>query len=380
MKDEFLKLMDDWEGFHSVRGAPLNEVALAKALNLIVNADGLSSHKREYLLKEAITTSDFPYLFAQILDRQILARYRVIVADWRTFTKVGTVLDFNKAYRHKIYGNDEYLPLVQEKKEYPTTPMGEARYELQVFKHGRRFDISWESIINDAMQAFADIDKRFADAAVRTVSRDTTALFAAAAGPHTELFGVPIVDVDGQNVTNRGVLALDITNLGTTLQLMGMQSDPNGEPVGIRGIHLVVPPSLELTARQILTSALQQHVNNAVAAVIPMPMTNVIPQLGVQLHVDPYLPRVDTSANRYTTWYVFADPSQGAAMEMDFLRGHEDPEICMKASDKVTVAGAALGPFSGDFASDGIEYRIRIVHGGNQLDPRFAYAQTGAGA
>ncbi len=37
--------------------------------------------------------------------------------------------------------------------------------------------------------------------------------------------------------------------------------------------------------------------------------------------------------------------------------GQEDPEICMKDSDKVTVGGGALSPFSGDFATDNIFYR-----------------------
>jgi len=95
------------------------------------------------------------------------------------------------------------------------------------------------------------------------------------------------------------------------------------------------------------------------------------------LHVDPYIPVIDTSQN-LNTWYVFADPSQGAAMEFGYLRGHETPEICMKSSDKVSVGGAALSPFSGDFATDNIFYRVRIVKGSTQLDPRFAYAQVSA--
>jgi len=97
----------------------------------------------------------------------------------------------------------------------------------------------------------------------------------------------------------------------------------------------------------------------------------------LQLHIDPYLPIVDTTKGN-ATWYVFADPSQGAAMEYAYLRGHETPEICMKNSDKVTAAGGGLSPFSGDFATDDILYRVRDVFGSGQLDPRFAYAQTGS--
>jgi hypothetical protein len=50
----------------------------------------------------------------------------------------------------------------------------------------------------------------------------------------------------------------------------------------------------------------------------------------------------------------------------------------MKASDKVSVAGGLISPFAGDFATDDIFYRVRIVCGGTQLDPRFTYSQDGS--
>ena len=50
----------------------------------------------------------------------------------------------------------------------------------------------------------------------------------------------------------------------------------------------------------------------------------------------------------------------------------------MKTSDKVTPAGGLMSPFSGDFATDNVMYRVRHVFGGVQLDPRFTYYQAGA--
>jgi hypothetical protein len=210
---------------------------------------------------------------------------------------------------------------------------------------------------------------------------NVTDLFVSAAGPDVGLFGAPIAAPTtpaGANVTNLGALPLSIVNLETTLGLMATQVDANGRPLGIRGAHLVVPPTLEMRARQILTSAYVSW-TNVVAAVVEMPTANVMSQLGIQLHVNPMIPVIDTSGNRWMTWYVFADPAEGKAMQMDFRRGYEDPEICMKASDKVAVGGAGpLSPFSGDFATDNIFYRVRDVHGGARLDPRFCYAQVSA--
>jgi len=374
---ELLEVMQDWDKFSTVRGKPVDEGAIAEAIDLLLNKRGYTSRMHAAILEEAITTTDFPYLFGQILDRQVLARYKMALPDWQSYFKVGTRKDFNAARLHKVQGNDGLLPLVPEKGEYLIAPMSESRYTIQVYKRGRQFDISWESVINDDLSAFSDIPNRFADAATYTEAFLATSTYSSAAGPNAALFGTPIVDVDGQAVTNLGTLALTIPNLETTLELMQAQTDVNGKPITARGAHLVVPPALEFTARAILTSALKMYTESAGGALATLPMTNVIPQVGLKLHVDPLLPVIDASGNVNTTWYVFAEPSQLAAMEFDRLRGHETPEICMKASDKVSTTGAPMSPFSGDFATDNTFYRVRIVCGSAQLDPRAAYSQNG---
>ena len=374
---EFLEVMEQPGNEFSLRNIQVNEAAMVRVIDLVRNADHMPTHRWEYLMREAITTSDFPFLFGQVLDRQMLAGYKAWIPEWQNYTKVGTAMDFNTWRSHKVWGNDENLPLVAEKGEYLVAPVGEGRYTGRLYKRGRQFDISWESLINDALNAFGDIPQRFARAAIRTEARFVTSLFSSAAGPNALLYGTPIVDVDGQNVTNQGVLPLTIANLETTMQLMAAQVDFNGEPISIQGMHLVVPPQLEFTARAILTSALKQWTEVGAGGGIPVPTVNIVPQMGLKLQVDPFLPVVDATATDDTTWYLFADPGQGAAIEFRRLRGQETPEICMKASDKVAVGGGPISPFAGDFATDNIFYRVRVAIGGTQLDPRFTYAHVG---
>jgi hypothetical protein len=371
---EFLNLMEGWEGYRSVRGYHPEPRKVDAAIALIENKPGWPSHVWEYKLREAVTTSDFPNLLGFVIDREVLARYGVCVADWKSYFRIARLANFNTRYIFRVVGNDDRLPMVPEKGEYLVGEVSDCYSYYRLYKYGRQFDISWESIVNDVLNAFADIPERMANAAIRTEAYNATDTYASATGPDAALFGAPIVDC-GQNVTNLGVLPLTIANLETTLQLMSAQTDSNGEPICPRGVHLVVPPQLEYTARQILTSGLKQWTEGAVGVPVPYPTTNVVSQVGLQLHVDPYLPVVDTSATNDTTWYLFADPSQGVAMEFGYLRGHEAPEICMKASDKVTTGGAAISPMEGDFATDNIFYRVRLVKGSTPVDPRFAYAQ-----
>ena len=376
---EFMQLMESWNGFVPIREKRVKESEAAAFLDLIHNTGRMAPHRHEFMVKEAITTDSFPYLFGFTLEREMLARYRATTAPWRSYCAVGTLPNFNQGEMHKLQGNDTFLPLVPEKGEYYVSPVSHGRYYRRVYKRGRQFDISWEATVNDILGAFDDVPQRFADAVVYTRAYNVTDLYASAAGPDALMFGVALADTaDGQLITNLGALQLTIANVETTTGLMAMQTDINGRPLGIRGAHLVVPPALEFTARAILTSALKQWTEVGAGAGIPVPTVNVIPQMGLQLHVDPLLPVIDLSGNRNGTWYLFADPSQGKAMQMDFLRGYEDPEICMKASDKVSVTGEALSPFSGDFGTDNIFYRVRDVHGGCRLDRRYAYAQVSA--
>jgi len=370
---EFLQLMENWRGFSPATAKRYSEAQLTEALRLVRNEYGMSRYAHQHALHEAITTSDFPTLFGVLVQNDMLAKWGINVPDWKAYCPTGTLPNFNIHNKHKVYGQDNLLPQVAEKAPYLTTPSGTGAYTGSLAKYGRQFDISWESVINDSMGAFADISERFANAAIRTEARHVTELYSSAAGPAAGLFGAPIADVDGQNVTNTGVLPLTIANLQTTLQLMALQTDPNGEPIAVRGVHLVVPTSLEFTARAILTSAMQQEL----ASAVPVPVTNIVPQLGIKLHVDPYLEVVDTSGTGDTTWYLFAEPSQGRSIQMDRLAGHEAPEVCMKASDKISMGGGAISPFEGDFDTDDIKYSVRVVHGGWQLDPRYCYAQVG---
>lgn len=379
---EFLQLMENWRGFSPATAGRFSEAQLTEALRLIRNEYGMSRYAHQHALHEAVTTSDFPTLFGVLVQNDMLAKWGINVPEWRAYCRTGTLPNFNQHTKHKVYGQDDVLPAVAEKAPYLAEESGTGHYHGQLAKYGRQFDISWESVINDSMGAFSDIADRFANAAIRTEARHVTELFSSAAGPNVGLFGNPIADVDGQNVVNQGVLPLTIGNLQTTLQLMARQTDPNGEPIAVRGVHLVVPSSLEMTARAILTSALVQQVdtvggaNANPPAYVPLPTTNIVPQLGIQLHVDPYLEVVDISGTGDTTWYLFADPSQGRCLQMDRLTGHEAPEVCMKASDKVSMGGGAISPFEGDFDTDDIKYRVRCVHGGWQLDPRYCYAQV----
>ena len=380
MPPETIKeLMDGWDGYQSIREAkesPDHKQRLLEVVNLLTNKNGLPPHKRQYLLQEAMTTSDFPLLFGEVLDRQLLAGFKDTPQVMAQVTRRGTAKDFRTVHRYEISDGDQYLAEVAEKGEYPASDRDEAKYTYAVKKYGRQFDISWEAIINDDLNALKDTPMRFAKAARRTEERFITNLFWNAAGPLDAYF----------SVANGGVAVvanpLTIANLETGVEAMAAYTDQGGSPILNRPKYLVIPPALEFTARQILTSAnkmwLAGATTIAAAPDVAVPTTNVIAQYGLQLLINPWIPIIVTTGTfGQTTWALFSDPSEIAAAEFGLLQGHESPELFMKASNQARVGGGVAGPMDGDFETDNIFYKVRHVLGGVTLSGRAGYASDG---
>lgn len=358
------------------RGRRFTDQQLLSVQELVYNGRyqgrNLLSHERTYLLQEALTTSDFPLMFGDVLQRQMLANYKAVDPVWKAFTKLSTNNDFKPSYRFAIAGGDDALVEVSEKGEYLASPRTETKYTLTVKKYGKQFDISWEAIVNDDLGALQDTPQRFAMASIRMEHRRVTNLYADDDGTHA---GGELYEKAAGVNTNGSTALLTIANLEAGLEAMAGFVDANGEPIVNRAKFLVVPPALEMTGRQILTSATKMWVElGGAGGPLPYPTTNVVAQMGLTLVIDPYLPIMDTT-NGNTAWYLFADPNDIAVLEAAHLRGHENPEIVMKASDKVALGGGApLNPMSGDFATDNVFYRVRQVFGETKLDWRGTYA------
>jgi hypothetical protein len=298
----------------------------------------------------------------------MLAAYKMRVGGWQAFTKKGTVPNFLVHQAHKVLGQDQHLDEVLPGAAYPIAPSATGFYPHSVRKYGRRFDILWEAIVNDAMGAFSDIAARFANAVIRTQARHVAGVLAVAAGPNPALFGAPIADpADGQAVVNLGVLPLTIVNLQITCGLMRAQTDPNGELIYVEPRYLVVPQTLAYTAREILKSVQYQQA----AAALPVPTYNALQDDNLELVVLPELQQNDLSATSDTTWYLVGEYGEACAVQFDQLAGNQGPDIRIKSS------GSGASPLEGDFDTDSIAYRVRDVHGAAPMDPRYAYAQVG---
>lgn len=326
--------------------------------------------------KEAMTTSDFPLLFGDIFDRQLYAAYQQMPVNWTSIAKRGQVRDFRQVSRFTIDGADSSLPEVDELTEYPAAALSEARYQYKVTKRGRRLPMSWESWLNGDLGQFADLPLRLANAARRTEERFVTDLFAGSTGPDGTYFSSGHANIVTGNPT------LSVSALQTAFQVLSAQTDSGSEPIYIDAVTLVVPPALEVVARNILnaTEILAASGGGDGTGSDQLRTANWM-RNKVTLVVNPWLPIISNSSNGNTSWYLFANPQTGRpAMEIGFLIGHESPEIWMKSADAVRVGGGQVAPEEGSFDLDAVQWRVRHVVGGSLIDPKVAVASSGAGS
>lgn len=354
------------------RKTPGYQSKLAEAAKLI--AAVYNGRRPMYHLQEAMTTSDFPYLFGDVLDRQLLAAYQETPQTYRNFAKVGRVRDFRTVKRFSTYGGDQVLEEVKIKQEYKVGKINEnTPVEYSVKKYGRRIPLAWETLLNDDLEALADIPNRFGRAARRSEQKFVTQQYVDASGPHASVYTSGNKNI----VTSNPVLSL--AALQTAMTQLANKTDENGEPIFIEAVELVVPPALQVAGLNYL-NALQIVLTEKGGTSNTQLWTQNWMKAQFRLNVDAYIPIVASTANANTSWFLFANPDNGRpAIEIDFLLGHEEPEIFMK-SPNATRVGGGEDAMNGDFDTDSIEYKVRHVFGGASIDPKMSMGSNGSGS
>lgn len=357
------------------RDSPKYKRMLAEAAELV---EGVYNGRRPtYHLQEAMSVDDFPLLFGDILDRQLLGMYAEWPTQWSMIARRSTVRDFRTVNRFVTDGAEAVLSSVPPGSEYPEAAISEARYQYAVSKYGRRVPLLWETWINDDLDGLKSIPERLAKAARMSEEKFVTGLYASSTGPNGTFFSS-----GNKNIVTTGTLnpAFSITALEAAFPVIWAQRDADGNPIFTGPLRLVVPPALAVQARNVLNSTEIRIASGSGSSTNQIIAKNWMAGEITELIVNPWLPIVSTT-NGNTSWYLFADPGVGRpAVEVGFLRGNETPALFVKSPDAMRVGGGSVSPEEGDFDTDGINYRVRHVFGGTLMEPKAAFASNGTNA
>jgi hypothetical protein len=209
--------------------------------------------------------------------------------------------------------------MVPEGKAYPEKGLSDQKKSYKVDKFGAEFSVTWETVINDDLDALSRIPSMQGQAARRTQERvvydtflsnptmpDGFALFSAS---HTS----------GRNITNTTPAAPSVTTLNEAFRYMSLQTGLNGSILNLSPRVLLVPQNYAANALELVNSQSYAQSNGNEGVVNIYGVNGVRP---LQVVATALL-----DANSTTNWYAIADNAQVDTMELSFLSGEEAPVL-----------------------------------------------------
>lgn len=317
---------------------------------------------------EAMSTSDFPKLFADSLDRQLYGAYEATIPTWQNYARKATVVDFREVKRFATSGIRGRLEKVGELAEHKRRAQDEAEYKYSVDKYEAGFALSWEAMINDDLDAFMRMPQDLADSVRDSEEAFVTELFCDASGPHATNY----TSGKGNLLTNNPVLTRDA--LQDAITVLMKRKDAKGNPIVVKGVRLVVGTGLALAAQEIIDTT-EYRVVDANGNVRIIKGNGVAANLGVDVNY--WIDSIATTANADTSWWVFADPGGSRpALEFGRLRGFEAPALYEKVPDMRRIGG---GEEPVSFDTEASEKKVKHVYGGAFVDEKMTVASKGTG-
>jgi hypothetical protein len=359
---------------------------IAEAASLI--SDVHTGRRPDWHLREAMTTSDFPLLFGDLLYRQLLGNYQPWPVTYPSYFRILDVKDFRTMNMLTIDGGTGLFTNAQgdfgtlkQYEPYPETKFEEGRYTLSVGKYGKRYGISMEMVVNDDLNAFSQRPILMASGARRSEEYLATTMLVDANGPHASFFTVA-----NKNIIS-GNPAPSVAALQEGFITLGAMVDADGQPILIDASILVCGPADEVKWQNVLNATQLRIADTGTSSTATQWLyTQNWMKSRVTLVVNPYFPYVAStlwnSGSGTQPWLLIASPSNPAnrpAFMFGFLRGRQQPQLFMKDPDTISLSGGRSDPMEGSFDNDAIDYKIRHIFGAAQGDPKMAVSSNGSG-
>lgn len=295
------------------------------------------------------TTGVFADILLDAANKSLLAGYEEAPFTWNIWARQApSVQDFKTIYRTRFSESPD-LEEVPENEAYPESIFSDSKESYKVAKFGRIFSTTWETIVNDDLDAISRVPLMHGNAARRVQNKkvyqiltdnaamsDGTALFHADHGNHSGAAAAPAV-----------------ATFNTMFKSMMIQTGLGGAIISVTPRYVIVPPSYAGTLLTVLQSMGDPAVGGSAAG--NANVQNLYGPGGSRTLIPVVEPQLE--ANSSTIWYGAADYNQIDTVELTFLQGEETPVI----------------ETEWDFAKDGFRSKVRQTFGVKAVDWRGLY-------
>lgn len=298
-----------------------------------VNTSGMSP---ETIITRSLgglhTTSDFPLILGDFVNREMRTRYNSAPSAVRQVAKQSSSRDFRAKHKLMLGGFSD-LEKVNEAGEFKSGTINEAGETYRLHRAGRILGVSYQAMVNDDLGAFTGIPAEMSTSALsyqfdtlvnmilsNPAMSDGNAVFSAAHG----------------NIT--GAYAFNTLTLSAARTAMRRQKGLGGMLIDVTPRYLLVPPELETDGEKLIVE------------ISATTTDDVNPFSKLTLLVEPRL----TDPEQY---YIVANPATVDGLEYAYLEGAPGPQIETRAG----------------FEVDGIQFKISLNFGAGWIDHRGWY-------
>jgi hypothetical protein len=298
------------------------------------------------------TTGSFSNLLIDASNKTLLAAYEEAPYTWNLWARqAGSVADFKNINRIR-YSEAASLSVVPENDVYSESRMSDEKESYSVEKYGKVSTVSWETIVNDDLDALARTPAMMGVAARRTQNEKVYEVLTQNANmaDGNALFSAS----HSNNVGSGSGAAPSVATLNAAYKSMMTQTGVDGKTIiNVEPAFIIAPPSLRGTVLQLLGSF-----SDPVAGGSSAGNANTL-----NIHQNVLTPIIEAQleSSSASQWYLAASNSLIDTVEIAFLQGEEAPVLESEF----------------DMKRDCYFYKVRQTFGVKAIDWRGLYRNAG---
>ena len=302
------------------RTTSIGEVLIEAArANGYTGSSRISAANAEPVLKAAFATHDISNLLSALVNKFLLNGFNAVESSWQEVSAIRSVNDFKAINLLRLNGDMKFRK-IGNAGELKVAQASDTRRSVAADTYGISTQLTRQDMINDDLNALSQIPQRMGRGAALAMNEAIWSEFQSSNSSYY------------QSATAAAGNALSLTSLKAATTGYRKLTDPDGNPLGIAPRVLLVPPELEITAAELMSSALLISGNTT-----KEPSANVL-NGRYRVVVSNYL----TSAS---TWWLAADSVDLPALDVVFLNGQQAPTIEQVAPDYQLLGVAIRGFF-----------------------------------
>jgi phage major head subunit gpT-like protein len=259
-----------------------------------------------------LSTMSLPGILSNVANKFLRAGFDAVESTWRDIAAIRSVRDFKQVSSYSLTGGFVYeeIPPGGELKH---ATVGETAYTNQAKTYGRMFGIDRRDLINDDLDALTAVPRRLGRGGALKLNEVFWSTF---------LDNATFFTASNNNYAEGADTALGIDALTQAETMFLDQTDPDGHPLAVAPVILLVPNALYVPATQIMNSTELRDPGSSKKT----PVAN--PHAGKFRPVrSSYLSNPKYTGNSTKAWYLLADPNDMPVIEVAFLNGQQQPTV-----------------------------------------------------